>query len=208
MERTDTAIKTYEEQRWRTLSEDNFCVDLKAVADPGWRYSMGLALVARADSRRTADDVLELLSRRPHGLISTVSQTMGTAYVAQKLAEISEDQQDVCAYAHGNYAMRRRRSLTPNRGDINSARAGGDGRAERATRLLGAPREQSNLPRPKQWFVQTGRLRFICGHGSESMDFDADGLGFVVRPPKGRGPYLSPRLVLLLHRLELAAPLA
>eukprot|EP00903_Cladosiphon_okamuranus_P017351 g15985.t1 len=94
-EKTETAIAQFREETRHALSDTNFRVDLKDVLGKSWRCSLRLALITREDERGTASEVLEGFSRGMLGLVSTVSKTRGMEYIAQKLAVISENQQEV-----------------------------------------------------------------------------------------------------------------
>lgn len=52
--------------------------------------------------------------------------------------------------------------------------------------FLVLPDEHSKFPRPKQWFADRGRLRFICAQCLELVPCGEDGTGFLVSQPKVR----------------------
>ncbi|CAM9468710.1 unnamed protein product, partial [Hapterophycus canaliculatus] len=190
VERTEAAIARFREQSHQTLAEDNFCVDLKGIRGSAWRCSIGLALVTSVDERGTASEVLEAFTRGIQGLVSTVSKTRGMETLTRMLAVISEDQQEV---------LRRTGTISGNVGRVLQEQL--DLRRRVATMstvlehlamdemrmphtFLVLPEKQRKLRRPKQWFVDRGRLHFVCAHGLELAPCGKDGAGFLVSQPK------------------------
>lgn len=95
VERTEAAIAQFREQTRQALSDTNFRVDLKGVLGTAWRRSLRLALITPEEERGTASEVLEAFSRGMQGLVSTVSKTRGMEYIVQRLAVISDNQQEM-----------------------------------------------------------------------------------------------------------------
>ena len=190
VERTEAAISQFREQSQQTLTDDNFCVDLKSVRGSAWRCSLGLALVTSVDERGTASEVLEAFTRGIQGLVSTVSKTRGMENLQRKLAEISEGQQEVLRQSgtiSGNVGRVLQEQLDLRRrvtamSTVLEHLAMDEMRMPHSFLVL--PEKPEKLRRPKQWFADRGRLHFVCAHGLELAPCGENGTGFLVSQPK------------------------
>lgn len=191
-EKTDAGIAQFREATRQALSDPDFRVDLKNVAGTAWRRSLRLAFIVREGERGTASEVLEAFSRGVQGLVSTVSKTRGMEYIVQKLATMSDNQQEV---------LRRTGTIAGNVDRVLQEQLDLRRRAAAMSTVLEhlamdemrmphtflvLPEDQSKFPRPKQWFADRGRLRFVCAHCLELMACGEDGKGFRVAQPKVR----------------------
>ncbi|CAM9778355.1 unnamed protein product [Scytosiphon promiscuus] len=190
VERTEAAIAQFREQSQQTLTEGNFCVDLKGIRGSAWRCSIGLALVTSVDERGTASEVLEAFTRGIQGLVSTVSKTRGMETLTRMLVAMSEDNQEL---------LRRTGTISGNVGRVLQEQLDLRGRVAAMSTVLEhlamdemrmphtfliLPEKQEKLRRPKQWFADRGKLHFICAHGLELAPCGEDGTGFLVSQPK------------------------
>eukprot|EP00752_Nemacystus_decipiens_P013632 g12085.t2 len=158
------------------------------------------------DQKEERFDGLEdrLTSPNLSDLGSTVSTTRGMEYFNRKLAVISESQQVISesqqVISENQQEMLRRTGTIDGKVDrilteqLNLRRRV----AAMSTVLehlamdemrmphtfLVFPEEQTKFPRPKQWFADRGRLRFVCTHGLELVPCGEDGTGFLVSQPK------------------------
>ena len=122
----------------------------------------------------------------------TASKTRGMEYVVQKLAVISENQQEV---------LRRTGTIAGNVDRVLQEQLDLRRRVAAMSTVLGhlamdelrmphtflvLPEKQSRFPRPEQWFADRGRLHFVCAHGLELVPCGEDGTGFLVSQPKVR----------------------
>lgn len=157
------AIALFREETRQALSDTNFRVDLKDVLGTSWRCSMRLALITHEDERGTASEVLEAFSRGVQDMVSTVSKTRGMEYIVQKLAVMSENQQEV---------LRRTGTIAGNVDRVLQEQLDVRRRVAAMSTVLGhlamdemrmphtflvVPEKQTKFPRPKQWFVDRGR---------------------------------------------------
>ncbi|CAM9188513.1 unnamed protein product [Ectocarpus sp. 6 AP-2014] len=190
VDRTGTAIAQFRELLEETLSDDNFCVDLKNVRGTAWRCSLGLALITSEGERGTASEVLEAFSRGMDGLVSTISKTRGMEYITRKLAAISNCQEEILRRTgttsdNVESVLQQQRDL---RRRVSSMSTVLEHLAMDEMRMphtfLVLPEKKSTLPRPKQWFADRGRLHFVCARGLELVPCGQDGTGFLVSRPK------------------------
>ena len=191
-EKTEAAIARFREVTRQALCDTTLRINLKDVLGTAWRSSLRLALITHEDERGTASEVLGAFSRGTRGLVSTVSKTRGMEYVVQKLAVISENQQEV---------LRRTGTIAGNVDRVLQEQLDLRRRVAAMSTVLGhlamdemrmphtflvLPEKQSRFPRPKQWFADRGRLRFVCAHCLELVPCGKDGTGFLVSQPKVR----------------------
>lgn len=189
-EQTEAALARFREETRQTLSDTSFHVDLKGILGTAWRRSLRLALITPEDERGTASEVLEAFSRGVQGLVSTVSKTRGMEYIVQKLAVMFENQQEV---------LRRTGTIAGNVDRVLQEQVDLRRRVAAMSTVLEhlamdemrmphtflvLPEKQGMFPRPKQWFADRGRLRFVCAHGLELLPCGEDGTGFLVSQPK------------------------
>lgn len=201
--KTETVIAQFREQTRGSLSDENFCGDLKHVGT-SWRRSLQCALITRAGDRAPANEVLEAFSRGIQGKVSTVSRTRGMAVLSQELAAVfkglaalSKGQAAISANQHevlrrtGTMSSDMRRVL----GRVATMSTVLEQLAVDELRMphtfLVFPEENSKLPRPKQWLADRGRLHFVCAHGLEHVSYGLDGTGFLVSQLKVSGGSLS-----------------
>lgn len=189
-DRTVAAMYSFRQQTQRTLSDDNFRVNLKSVRGSAWRCSLRRALITSGDERGTASQVLEEFSRGIQGTQSVVSKTRGMESIARTLAAMSERQEEglkrfgvvsdkVDLVLQGQNDLRRRVAAMST---VLEHLAMDETRMPHTFLVL--PENRSFLPRPKQWFAKTGRLHFVCAHGLELVPCGKDGAGFLVSQPK------------------------
>eukprot|EP00752_Nemacystus_decipiens_P013633 g12086.t1 len=189
-EKTEAAIARFREETRQALSDTTFRVNLRDVFGTAWRCSLRLALITGEEERGTASEVLEVFSRGMQGLVSTVSKTRGMEYIVQKLAVISENQQEVLRRT-GTIAGNVDRVLQEQI-DLRRRVAAMSTVLEHLAMdemrmphtLLVLPEKDSKFPRPKQWFADRGKLRFVCSHCLELVRCGEDGTGFLVSQPK------------------------
>lgn len=192
-ETTEASLAQFREETRQALSDTNFRVDLKDVYGTAWRCSLRPTIITREDERGTASEVLEAFSRGMQGLVSTVSKTRGMEYIAQKLSVITENQEEV---------LKRTGTIAGNVGRILQEQLDLRRRVAAMSTVLEQlamdemrmphtflvlPERQSKFPRPKQWFADRGRLRFVCAHCLELVPCGEDGTGFLVSQPKVSG---------------------